>query len=144
MNWTMMTGVLAMAASFSTSPASAQSDLDALRWKHRVLVLLAPASDDPGMARQSEQLLAQAPELAERDLVIFAVAPDQVRTIYGNASANSPAKEWHRHFEWAPSQGFKAVLVGKDGGVKWRSDGPFEIEDLNAVIDAMPMRRGSR
>lgn len=36
---------------------------------------------------------------------------------------------------------FAAVLVGKDGTAKFRSDAPFPAPDLFALIDAMPMRR---
>ena len=36
---------------------------------------------------------------------------------------------------------FAAVLVGKDGTVKHRSDKPVEPDGLYALIDEMPMRR---
>ena len=32
------------------------------------------------------------------------------------------------------------LLVGKDGGIKERRTEKFEIEELFAIIDAMPMR----
>lgn len=40
----------------------------------------------------------------------------------------------------APEQA-AAVLVGRDGGVKVRSDEPVPTPDLFARVDAMPMRR---
>lgn len=36
---------------------------------------------------------------------------------------------------------FTAVLVGKDGGEKFRSRNPIPPQDLFERIDAMPMRR---
>lgn len=36
---------------------------------------------------------------------------------------------------------FAAVLVGKDGTVKLRSDEPVPAEELFDLVDAMPMRR---
>lgn len=36
---------------------------------------------------------------------------------------------------------FAAVLVGRDGGVKFRSGEPVPATDLFARIDTMPMRR---
>ena len=36
---------------------------------------------------------------------------------------------------------FAAILVGKDGTEKFRSDEPVRPETLFALIDAMPMRR---
>ena len=35
----------------------------------------------------------------------------------------------------------KYVLIGKDGGVKRRWDGPLHVDDLFETIDAMPMRQ---
>ena len=37
--------------------------------------------------------------------------------------------------------GFRAVLVGKDGGAKLDADHPLGPDDLFPLIDAMPMRR---
>ena len=36
---------------------------------------------------------------------------------------------------------FAAVLVGRDGGEKFRSSEPVPAEKLFGLIDAMPMRR---
>ena len=36
---------------------------------------------------------------------------------------------------------FEVVLIGKDGGIKARTDDPNALEDLLALIDTMPMRR---
>jgi hypothetical protein len=36
---------------------------------------------------------------------------------------------------------FTVVLLGKDGGEKFRSSKPVTIEKLDALIDAMPMRQ---
>ena len=36
---------------------------------------------------------------------------------------------------------FAAILVGKDGTEKFRSDEPVRPETLFGLIDAMPMRR---
>ncbi|WP_192845084.1 DUF4174 domain-containing protein [Aureimonas sp. AU20] len=126
------------------STASAQSDLDALRWKNRILVLFAPSADDPAFVRQSRTLLADREALAERELVVLGVAGDRVETLYGDPKARHEAAALRRHFGQAAASPFEAILIGKDGGVKWRRDAPFDIGGLNAVIDAMPMRRALR
>lgn len=36
---------------------------------------------------------------------------------------------------------FEIVLLGKDGGIKARSDNPRALEEFLALIDTMPMRR---
>ena len=45
-----------------------------------------------------------------------------------------------RHFA-VPDDGFAAILVGKDGTEKLRSDTPVTPVTLFAAIDAMPMRQ---
>ena len=36
---------------------------------------------------------------------------------------------------------FAVVLIGRDGGEKFRSDGPVSVEELFSKIDEMPVRR---
>ncbi len=36
---------------------------------------------------------------------------------------------------------FTVILVGKDGGEKFRTHTPVTIKKLNALIDSMPMRQ---
>ena len=128
----------------SLSSASAQGDLDALRWKNRILILFAPSDSDPSFARQSRLLLADEKGLAERELVVLGVAGGRVETLFGDPKAKHDAGALRRHFGLDARAPFEAILIGKDGGVKWRQDAPFEPRDMNAVIDAMPMRRAGR
>ncbi|WP_062114225.1 DUF4174 domain-containing protein [Aureimonas sp. AU40] len=142
MKWTLLMASMTLVAGLSA--ASAQSDLDALRWKNRILVLFAPSADDPAFVRQSRTLLADRKALAERELVVLGVAGDRVETLYGDPKVRHEAGALRRHFGRAATSPFEAILIGKDGGVKWRRDALFDIGDLNAVIDAMPMRRALR
>jgi len=142
MKWTLLLASITLVAGLST--ASAQGELDALRWKNRILVLFAPTSDDPHFARQSRTLLADREALAERDLVVLGVVGDRVETLFGDPKADHTASVLRRRFGRAAGSPFEAILIGKDGGVKWRSGAPFEMDALNAVIDAMPMRRAGR
>jgi len=36
---------------------------------------------------------------------------------------------------------FQLLLIGKDGGVKLRSEQPVPTQDIFGLIDSMPMRR---
>ena len=45
-----------------------------------------------------------------------------------------------RRFDIAPT-GFSALLIGKDGGEKFRSSQPVTLQKLNEIIDGMPMRQ---
>lgn len=43
--------------------------------------------------------------------------------------------------EYGVADGFEALLVGRDGGVKLRSPEPIGPDELFGRIDEMPMRR---
>jgi hypothetical protein len=75
-------------------------------------------------------------ELKERDVVVVFVPVAGS----GDQPSNRHLQELRREFHVAAPE-FTVVLVGKDGGEKFRSHVPVTIEKLNAVIDAMPMRR---
>ena len=122
----LLAGPLLLAALLPA--ASAGSDLDRYRWTSRVLVIAA-AADDPRAAAQARIAEAVAPGMRERDLVV-------VRAIGDGKEAAALRRRLG-----LPATGFRAVLVGKDGGQKLAAAEPIPAETLVATIDAMPMRR---
>lgn len=112
-------------------------------WQKRILIVFADEAD-PRLAEQRKALLGDEPGLAERDLIAFAVVGDGLQPIHGPVPSGDSAGDLRRRFEVSPSGAFTAVLIGKDGGVKWRADRPVPKDQLFAVIDAMPMRRLGR
>ena len=121
-----------LAAALAVLPAlSAQAAGDPLaahRWKRRVVVALSPSAHDPALAAQRRLFAALGTEARERDLVLVAVTDG---TPAGDAL--------RRRFGGGP--GFRAILVGKDGGEKLSSAAPLGRESLLPLIDTMPMRR---
>lgn len=111
--------------------------LDGLRWKQRVLLLFP---GEPGGAWQAQlQGLERArPELAERDVLVLIVGEKP-----GKDARLPDEREARARWKVAPGEG-AAVLIGKDGGEKWRSPLPAPLEEMFPVIDAMPMRRQER
>ena len=89
-------------------------DLSAQRWRERVVVIDAPTPDDAAFQAQAAALLPAWRGLRERDVLVLT------------------------RFEAAA---FQFRLVGKDGGVKLTSAQPVAVNELFAIIDAMPMRR---
>ena len=92
-------------------------DLSTHRWRSRVVVLSAPSASDARLSHMRRHLAERAEEVAERDIVAV---------------------------EFLRPGNFTVHLVGKDGGVKLRREGPLALDELFAVIDAMPMRREER
>ncbi len=106
--------------------AAAPDDPAAYAGTSRVLLVLA-ALDDIRTAQQARLLSADRAGAAERDLVLVEPAAlDQA--------------DLRRRYGVAPGR-FAALLIGKDGGVKLRSDAPLSTRTLFEAIDAMPMRQ---
>lgn len=133
----------AMALAIATPPAArAQSGeatkptvktntpvaLRTLRWKHRVLIVYAPATEK-AKADQARKLWAGAEAgLKERDMVFIDFA--DIRS--------QPAIA--KRLNLREGQ-FALALIGKDGNVAFRSGDPVGPENIFAQIDGMPMRR---
>ena len=123
--------ILTLAAAVTLLPlavASAGPDpLAPYLWKHRVVVSLASSPSDPNLSAQRRIFETMGAGARERDLVLLEATDD---TREGGAL--------RRRFG---GTGFRAVLIGKDGGAKASSERPMGVGDLFATIDAMPMRR---
>ncbi|WP_062211148.1 DUF4174 domain-containing protein [Aureimonas sp. AU12] len=138
--WLVATATLM--AGLAVLPAHAKT-LDDLRWDKRVLVLVAADADSEALARQRREILSNEAALGERDMLVFAIVDGRAAPVYGTPPSDAPADIARRlGVEGRPS--FEAILVGKDGGVKWRSAEPVALAKILGVIDAMPMRRSGR
>ncbi|MEM7059843.1 MAG: DUF4174 domain-containing protein [Pseudomonadota bacterium] len=93
------------------------------RWTHRPILVFAHP-DDPRLEIQLDRFDTAGPELDDRDNILIV---DTAKT--------SALRDRFR-----PAT-FTVILVGKDGGEKFRRDGLVEPAELSALIDTMPMRR---
>lgn len=115
--------------------------LAALRGSSRPLLIFYPQAQEErpistALHTQLSLLRGQEAQLKERDVVVMLV-PEEL----GTQNASRGLRQGLRaRFGVEPYQ-FMVVLVGKDGGEKFRSSAPVTIEKLNALIDAMPMRQ---
>lgn len=108
----------------AAAPASAESSLQAYKWENRVLLLFGPGTSSE-LDRQKLILAADPRGLEERDMIVL---------------EPSETQDLQARFEINPAR-FTAILVGKDGGEKLRSNSPITLEELYGLIDQMPMRR---
>ena len=135
----LLAGAAATAILAAAAPASA-APLDPWRWTVRPLLIFAPRDGDPLAAEQARILAADAAGVAERDMAVLVVGPDRVTGVLGAEPPSAdPALFRSRYGVTAGT--FRAILVGKDGGVKLVSDEPVSTGRLFALIDGMPMRR---
>lgn len=127
--------LLSMAASLA--PLHHAEAMSGYKWKFRPVVVFAPPGH-PGLGRQRQIVTALRPAFLDRNIVVVYVSGNSVSVDLGPPPGLS-ADALRRRFGVAPSE-FKALLVGKDGGVKLTSARPFPAQTLFRTIDAMPMR----
>ena len=109
-------------------------------WQNRIVLVFDQSLDTALLQKQRQWLEQEHGGCVERALIVAYLARDGADT----------SEEWTIPVEEAarlraemhmPSGQFQVVLIGKDGGVKRRWDGPVAPRDLFGVIDAMPMRQ---
>ncbi len=115
-------------------------DLDQHRWKHRVILLFAPGSDQPDYQAMNDALAEQSEGVDERDLVVYHLFFDDAGRVGQQPVAREAATALAEEYD-APTDGFTYVLIGKDGGAKMRAGEAVAVEDIFARIDSMPMRQ---
>ncbi|KQP40955.1 hypothetical protein ASF49_19975 [Methylobacterium sp. Leaf104] len=126
--WRMVGAMLAGV----TAAQAAENPLARDRWSSRVLVISAPEPGDPRVVAQRAELDRARAGATERDLVIREAFGDTAEARRLRAALGLPA------------DGFRVVLVGKDGEAKRTGTAPIPADALFETIDAMPMRRGER
>ncbi|KQT79609.1 hypothetical protein ASG51_02825 [Methylobacterium sp. Leaf465] len=115
-----------------TAAQAAENPLARERWRSRVLVISAPEPGDPRVTAQRAALETARAGMTERNLVI--------REAFGDTSEARRL----RAVLGLPADGFRVVLVGKDGEAKRTATAPIPADALFETIDAMPMRREER
>ncbi len=115
--------------------------LSSLRGNARPLLIFYPQVQverrfAAALQTQLSLLRSHEAELKERDVVVMFVpeVPD------ARDASSSQGPNLREQFGVEPNQ-FTVLLVGKDGGEKFRFRAPVTIEKLDALIDAMPMRQ---
>jgi hypothetical protein len=118
----------------------ADLDLDALRWKNRVLVLFSPSESDPSFQLQKRGLASSAQGVLDRDLMVLEII-EQGQSRAGNQLLSEKSVQAIRKRFGVQAGPFQVLLIGKDGGVKLRSSEPVSVKDIFGLIDSMPMRQ---
>jgi hypothetical protein len=118
---------------------AAAYDLRQHQWNQRVLVLVAPASDDPELIAQRHWLAGRRAALADRDMLVIEVWADA--GLAGDQPLSGvDAAGLRDRLQVAPGDRVQ-LLIGKDGGIKRRAALNTDLSESLGQIDAMPMRR---
>jgi hypothetical protein len=108
------------------------SNLDSLEWKNRVVILNEIKNQDKSLQLLKEHVA----QIDDRDIIWFSIKDNLVLSNYkGDLSSEfvSKIQEKFTHLQ------NKVILIGKDGGIKSKSD-YLNLEDIFSEVDSMPMR----
>lgn len=125
----------------SVTSGFTMDSLKQLQWNKRILVLFAEA-ENPKLKQQLDLLTAKTADLADRDMVVLHVTAKDAKIIYGDAV--HPDARKLRVEAGIDGSEFTAILIGKDGGEKLRSDKVVGDREIFDLIDSMPMRRAGQ
>ncbi len=119
---------------------SQAQDLSKHHWKNRLVVVVADSASDELLNEQLEILSPEAEGLEDRKVLVYQVTPDA--TLIGDERVGEGEESKTLHHRFSPSgKNFQVLLIGLDGGVKYRQSKPISIEKLYGLIDRMPMRK---
>ena len=115
-------------------------NLKIFEWENRVLIIGGHGSK---FKSQLDQINFESKELISRDLVVILLEEDNsrisydglktIKTIDYDSTLNIRNKYNFKNF--------KLLLIGKDGGEKYNSNDPININIIYELIDGMPMRK---
>jgi hypothetical protein len=124
----------------SEKASVADLDLDALRWKNRVLVLFSPSESDVSFQLQKQGLASSTEGVLDRELMVLEII-EKGQSRAGNQLLSQKSVQNIRRRLGVQAGPFQVLLIGKDGGVKLRSSEPVSVKDIFGLIDSMPMRQ---
>ena len=129
-----------MVAGMASGATPDSVELNVYQWKNRLLFLFAPSEDDPYYLSLKREIEHHAMGVLDRDLLIAHVL-EKGEGRLGKVPLNSgQALSLRKQLSVPPGQ-FMVILIGKDGGEKFRQDGTVELKEIFQIIDAMPMRQ---
>ena len=108
-------------------------DFDTHKWKNRIILITADENHHKFSETQLNLFINEKEKLIERKIVIYQCITN--KCIYYNWKQSPQSVEMDILID-----GFKTVLIGLDGGVKYKT---FEVENTSIffdLIDSMPMR----
>ena len=114
-------------------------ELSALRWENRILLVFTESADTPAYLALIDQIRRRNAAFDERDLVL--VSSGGAPNVLARHRLMAPAEEHALRTRYDVSLPFEVVLIGKDGGTKYRSGEPVQLDTIFALIDGMPMRQ---
>lgn len=138
MRWTLLLAALVASAGLGSGTAVA-AELGDYRWERRPVLLFAPTNSDPRLVETLSRIDADRCDVLDRDMVVGVVVGGGTSTLDGQVIDTQQAQQLMGRYGVGDTD-FTVVLIGKDGGEKWRVNDVPSLRTVFAVIDGMPMR----
>jgi hypothetical protein len=123
----------------------APTTFHAMRDCYRPVVVFASSAKDPSFKAQQALLEQYADDMLDRNLLYVPVLQQGARwekpLDAPYVFLNQPELQALRARFHIEPRDFTVILVGEDGGEKFRSSKPISVLKLDALVDAMPMRQ---
>ena len=134
----LLSFALVSASMFYANAQPHETTIAALRDQHRALLVFGNGNNTLA-EKQLTIAASHADGFRQRDLLLVGLegSNDKVPTAMLSAVDDAAAR---KRFHITPGQ-FTVVLLGKDGGEKFRSHQPVSWQKLSHTIDAMPTRQ---
>ena len=127
-------------ASVNAYAGQPQFALEQYRWKNRVLVISAAASDDSQYLNLQSDMASLPAEFADRDLVLVTLL-DVGQSEAGGQILTEADVATTRDSLGIQAGQFALRLIGKDGTVKLSKHADASMAEIYSLIDTMPMRQ---
>ncbi len=118
---------------------AALPSLQSYLWENRVILLFAPNSENPEVQQALELIKIEQCNVKDRDLVIGAFYEKGINQLDHREVSATIGREFREYYR--VKSGFTAILVGKDGGEKFRTTRVLDLQSVFDLIDTMPMRQ---
>jgi hypothetical protein len=109
-------------------------------WKNRLLMVFATSDKCLDYQKQMSIIAKASKGFAERHLIVLSIFENHGITSTHQNLDFLTCKKLYDKFKISKDD-FAVVLIGKDGGEKYRKNAILTNEELFAIIDAMPMRK---
>ena len=124
---------------FATLPALA-TQLSNFEWQKRPLLIFAPNHHDDRLQKITDHLRQKRCDLDDRDMIIGIIVKQGRSSLDDLTLSPQNAAAMRGNYRINNDQ-FAVLLIGKDGGEKYRLYDIPDLDEIFVMIDGMPMRQ---
>lgn len=115
-------------------------DLNAYKWKNRILFVMANNKDGEKLQQQIEVFNQNVAGLKERNLVIYLITPNEIAKYNNQTLTWKKSKGLFEAYKLKDTE-MELILIGLDGQIKHRKYNVTSALEIFVIIDGMPLRQ---